>query len=707
MRVAATSGRTSHVSELAHGTLFAGHEILGVAGRGGMGVVYRARQLDLDRLVALKVIAPALAEDPSFRERFIRESRVAASIDHPNVIPVFAAGEADGILYLTTRYVEGDDLRTLVRREGALSPERAAQVVRQVGTALDAAHARGIVHRDVKPANVLLDAGAHAYLTDFGLTKRLDSASGQTRAGGWVGTLGYVAPEQIRGERVDARTDVYALGCVLFNALTGEPPYRRDSDEATLWAHLNDPAPSVTGTETAADLPAAFDAVVARALAKDPAERFPSAGDLGRAALAAAEGRAELAAASGRVVATGAAAPDARDDRPTAAPSADATAVLAADAAATRRDTPATDHARTLAAHATPPAATAPPGRRRTAVLAAAAVLLLGAGGAGAALLSGTDDPKNSATGTTAATTATTTTARPAAARVTEPALAAGSRPNDVVAGPHSRVWIVSNPDDRMTIIDAGTGRRTDRQPTIGRGAQSIAAGFDRIWIIKNATNALVQLDDRDGRRSGPPVSLPAGLPVRVRTGEGAVWVGIRSAAAATADLVETVAKVDPRSGSVQAISVPGGVQDHDVGAGAVWVVGRGRETLTRIDTRSGAQRSFTVGRAPRGVAVGGGSVWVANSAEGSVTRISTSDPAQRSRIKVGTAPRGIAFAGGDVWVTNELDDAVTRIDAATHEVRGRPISGVGRAPAAISARGDAVWVVSPSDGTVARIDVP
>src|SRR3954453_9291588 len=275
-----------------------------------MGVVYRAVQLDLDRAVALKLIAPQLAEDPSFRERFVRESRLAASIDHPNVIPIYYTGEHEGALYIAMRYVEGSDLRTLVRVAGPLDPGRAAPIVAQVGNALDAAHERGIVHRDVKPANVPLGAHEHAYLTDFGLTKRISSHTGQTHAGGWVGTLGFVAPEQIRGERIDARADVYALGCVLFHALAGGPPYQRNSDEATLWAHLHDDPPSLRAN--APDAPPELQAVLDRALAKDPDERFQSVGDLGRAALAAvrrAAGPRGAAPRRGRVFPPGGAGP--------------------------------------------------------------------------------------------------------------------------------------------------------------------------------------------------------------------------------------------------------------------------------------------------------------------------------------------------------------------------------------------------------------
>src|SRR3954453_15869818 len=290
------------MADLAPGGVFAGHRIEGVAGQGGMGVVYRATQIALDRTVTLKLITPALAGDPEFRARFVRESRAAASIDHPNVIPIFHAGDEQDVLYVSMRFVDGEDMRALLRREGALGARRAARIVAQVAAALDAAHERGLVHRDVKPANVLLTRSDHVFLTDFGLIKRVGEGATQlSQPGGWVGTLGYVAPEQIRGERVDARSDVYALGSVLYHALTGRAPYKADSDEAMMWSHLNAEPPRVDGA------PAAFDPVIRRALAKDPDDRYPSAGDLGRAALAAA-GEAG-AAGPVRPVARGPAAP--------------------------------------------------------------------------------------------------------------------------------------------------------------------------------------------------------------------------------------------------------------------------------------------------------------------------------------------------------------------------------------------------------------
>ena len=272
-------------AELEIGSEFAGYRIEEVAARGGMGVVYRAVQLRLMRTVALKLVTPALARDTSFQERFRRESMIAASIDHPNVIPVYEAGEEDGGLYIAMRWVEGTDLRVLIDRR-PLEPTYAAHLVSQVGGALDAAHQRDLIHRDVKPANILVTGQDHVYLTDFGLTKRASSISGLTRTGQWVGTVDYTAPEQIEGAPVTPRTDVYSLGCVMFEALTGQTPYKRENDLATLWAHVYAPPPSVR--EINPDISPELDGVVRRAMAKDPAERYVSAAEFGHAVSAAA-----------------------------------------------------------------------------------------------------------------------------------------------------------------------------------------------------------------------------------------------------------------------------------------------------------------------------------------------------------------------------------------------------------------------------------
>ncbi|MFI1715285.1 serine/threonine-protein kinase [Streptomyces sp. NPDC053513] len=260
------------------GKEIAGYRVEGEIGRGGMAVVYRARDLRLDRTVALKLLAPELARNDTFRKRFAHESRVAASIDHPHIVPVFEAGETEGVLYIAMRYVAGQDLVALLDREGPLPPVKAGRIAVQVASALDAAHAHDLVHRDVKPGNILVAEGTdgdhpeHVYLTDFGLTKKSLSLTGFTTVGEFVGTLDYVAPEQISGKPVDGRCDVYSLACVVFETLVGAPPFRRDNDWAVLWAQQYDPPPPLS--EVRAGLPAAADAVFARALAKTPEERY-------------------------------------------------------------------------------------------------------------------------------------------------------------------------------------------------------------------------------------------------------------------------------------------------------------------------------------------------------------------------------------------------------------------------------------------------
>ncbi|MET7383307.1 serine/threonine-protein kinase [Streptomyces sp. NPDC005526] len=270
------SGRPSELV----GKELAGYRIEQEIGRGGMAVVLRARDLNLDRTVALKLLAPELARNDTFRQRFIHESRAAAAIDHPNIVPVYEAGETDGVLYIAMRYVPGSDLRHLLDARGPLPLATATRIAAQIASALDAAHEHGLVHRDVKPGNILMARGTdsdhpeHAYLADFGLTKKSLSLSGFTSVGQFVGTLDYVAPEQIAGRPVDARCDVYSFACVVYEMLAGHPPFRRDDDMALLWAHQYDEPPALTGERP--DLAASVDDVFARALAKTPDDRYDS-----------------------------------------------------------------------------------------------------------------------------------------------------------------------------------------------------------------------------------------------------------------------------------------------------------------------------------------------------------------------------------------------------------------------------------------------
>ncbi len=255
-----------------------------------MGVVYIATHLTLDRQVALKVINPALAGDESLTERFKRESRIAASLRHPHIVTAFDAGESGGLLYITMEYIEGSDLRQIIDELGPLAPPVAARVVEQTASALDAAHAQGLVHRDVKPANLLVQGAGedlHVYLTDFGLTRDTSSVGDLTRTGRWVGTIDYVAPEQIDGSELDGRADVYSLASVTYEILTGEVPFPQESELAKLWARLRGDPPRLTGLRS--DLPVALEEAVLRGMAREPADRFATAGEFAEAAVAALE----------------------------------------------------------------------------------------------------------------------------------------------------------------------------------------------------------------------------------------------------------------------------------------------------------------------------------------------------------------------------------------------------------------------------------
>src|SRR4051812_5698612 len=256
-------------------TVVAGYRIVEELGRGGTSVVYRAEHVRLGRTAALKLLAPRLGES-DFRDRFLRESKLAASLDHPNIVPVYDAGEVGDVLYIAMACVDGSDLKALLVEEGRLPLRRALRIVSQIAAALDAAHARGLVHRDVKPANILVGANDRALLSDFGVVKELTSG-GSTSTGSFVGTIEYCAPEQIEGRDVDRRADVYALACVLYECVVGTSPFHRSSDVAVLNAHLHAPPPKLS--KAAPDVPPALEPVLAKALSKSPLDRYPSCGE--------------------------------------------------------------------------------------------------------------------------------------------------------------------------------------------------------------------------------------------------------------------------------------------------------------------------------------------------------------------------------------------------------------------------------------------
>jgi protein kinase-like protein len=391
------------------GTNLGDYRIESLLGRGGMSVVYLAEHIRLKRKAALKVLSPELAEDPTFRARFVSEWERLAQLDHPNIIPVFEAGESDGLLYIAMRYVRSMDLKGLIEQEQRLDPERAVNIIAQTASALDAAHEQNLVHRDVKPANILIAFGSgpegtdHVYLSDFGLTKHTESQSGLTKTGHFMGTLDYVAPEQISGKGVDGRTDQYALGCVLYQCLTGKVPYPREEETAALFAHLQDPAPKPTDARP--ELPPEVDEVVGRSMAKLKEDRYATCGDMARAARAAlgvrGTTRSGVQSPVARATETVLAAPPAPPSGAPAPPIPMTTgpATPAADVAAPPPPSPFTPVRPPEPTRAGPP----PDGNRKGLLIGGIAVTAIAAAVVGFLVLGGGDDggPNGNVTGAT------------------------------------------------------------------------------------------------------------------------------------------------------------------------------------------------------------------------------------------------------------------------------------------------------------------
>jgi hypothetical protein len=603
------------MARLAAGTMLAGYRIERFLGQGGMGVVYLASQVSLDRPIALKLIAPDRAADPAFRERFLRESRVAASIDHPNVVPVHEAGADDGVLYVAMRYVEGSDLGALARAEGRLEPARAARLVAQVADALDAAHARGLVHRDVKPANVLVaDPGGteHCYLTDFGLTKQTAAQDVTiTQTGAVMGTVHYMAPEQLRGGTVDARTDVYALGCVLYELLAGEPPFVRDTNVATLFAHLSEPPPELGGP---------FDDVVARALEKDPAARFASAGDLGRAALLAAE--AHGAEATVPTPASGRAAPGARRlSRRLLWAVAAAVALLAGAALALvlPGDGGGLRVAREVQLLGVPLTATAVRDRLWIALEDEPRMALLDA--RSGAVEQSADLGEHLSTSAVSGDGLwvgdfgeDVEDGRGAIVRVDPVTGRSGRRvatiePYEMVADARS-VWI-SDLSDFVQRIDASTGKASE--PIALDRPFDVVLLEDRAWVVANGRGELVPFDALTARAAGRPLRIGA-RPLAAAAAGGAIWVVTEPG---------RLVRVEPGSEQTVAVAIgpPDPLRTIAASENALWVVdGRGR--IIRADpARPEDQDLLEAGGELLDVEPYGTGAWVVDAGGGEASR--------------------------------------------------------------------------------------
>jgi DNA-binding beta-propeller fold protein YncE len=658
---------------LAPGTMLGGCRIEAVVGRGGMGVVYRAHQLDLERDVALKVIAPELVEDPETRRRFLSEARAAGAVEHPNVVPVHGAGVAEDRAYLVMRYVQGHHLRAVVGREGPLPPSEAARILGHLGDALDAIHHAGYVHRDVKPQNVLLDEMGHVYLSDFGLAKQALATAGPTGSDEWVGTVDYVAPEQIRGEAVDARTDVYSLGGVLHFMLTGKVPFDRPGNQAKLWAHLAQEPPRVSDVRP--ELSPAWDAVLARALAKAPADRYPSAGDLARAARAAAGGEAPPTGNEERTVARGQAAPTRHE----------AATYVAASAAST----------------VTSPGRTRVLPRPRRRRLAALAVVVVGAVAFTVAIRGpggGSGDEDSGGGRQAAADRADVADEAGAAPRVGPTIKNVGFRPRDLtVAG--GSVWVISVTRRHVTRIHAGSGRRTGRQPLVGRGAWSIARDGRALWVAMRPQSRILRVDARSGRVVRG-VTTPI-RPYRVAAGPSGLWVVCRAGDTTGEDVILHY----DRDGRVlrEQLSVPAGVRAITLGHGRVWLALEREPRIARIVPGGKVERHAVLTGPARALTFGAGHLWASVTDGDEIARV---DPRTGLVLttSAGQRPAQLAVAAHRVFVASNTDHTVVMLDPATNRPTGRPLE-VPPNPYAVAEGAGHVWVTGVGENTLTRLD--
>jgi YVTN family beta-propeller protein len=635
------------------GTELAGYRIESLIGRGGMSVVYLAEQEFPKRKVALKVLSSDLAQDAKFRERFVRESNIAASIEHPNIVPIYGAGQSEGLLYIAMRYIGGGDLKALIHSEGQLPTERAMSIISQVAGALDAAHAAGLVHRDVKPSNILLGvrpgptAPDHAYLSDFGLTKRVLSDSGITGTGVFVGTLDYAAPEQFEGKTLDGRTDVYSLGCVLYECLTGELPYPRDQDAALMYAHLLSAPPSVTDKRP--ELPQGINAVIAKALAKAPEDRYPTAGEL------VADARTALGVPSGEhTLVTPAGQPTKRQRSRAWVVGVALLAVVAVVAAF-------------VLSRSSGPGALAPTSP---------------AGGTG---------PSQSPS-VAPATHAGTVKRIDFASKTVVASVPVGSSPRGIAVGEGS-VWVANFADGTVSRINPVTNLVT-ATIQVGKGPQGIAVGEGSVWVANKFSNTVSRIDPATNDSLAISVDSP---PITMAVGEGSVWaIGL---AACTGLISTPIYRIDPATNAVIKTVVVDGcsLALGAVGDGSLWTA-TDNGNLTRIDLLTNTiVKRVQLNKALVGIAIDEGAVWV----------VATGFPAAIFRIDpvtyevVATIPAGgnrdqseeigVAVGDGFVWVTDTNSGTVSRIAIAGNDVQA-PVD-VGKNITAMAVGLSAVWV--------------
>ena len=622
------------------GEVFAGHLIEAEIGRGGMGIVLLARSVALDRRRAIKLIAPELSADPGFAARFRRESRLAAAVEHPNVVGVHHAGEEDGLLYIVMPFIDGVDLARLLA-DGPLSPPRVARILTEVAAGLDAAHAAGLVHRDVKPANVLIERGdgdrrERVYLTDFGISKPVAAETGTDSTGATaltgfgevLGTADYTAPEQIEDGRSDARSDVYSLACVAYHALTGEPPFRRDSELGTLIAHTKAPRPAATAANP--ELPAAIDRPLSDGMAIDPDRRPRSAGVLARRIDAVLSGRRDPERGSST----------------------------------------------------TRPGEGSGAGRR--VAIGALALLVLAAVAAAAVLVSRSREGPGDAT-----------LPEPRPTVATSPPGAVGEGPTGVAVG-EVRIWVASRDGNEVDRLRKGRPEPF-ASPVPLTEPRQVAVGFNSIWVVNG--DLLYRLDP--GEKGTAPVAIPVGDgPGDVAVDSNDVWVANED----DGTVARVDPDTNEVTGTVEVGEEPRAIATGK-GAVFVASAGDGTVTKLDADKVKPIGEPADLGGRPTSIAVATRGIWVADNNASTLTRLSpgTLKPLGKP-IDVAARPRGVAVGLGSVWVASGAENVVQRFDPADGSPQGEPIA-VGVDPADVAVGTAAVYTANFGDATVSRIE--
>jgi serine/threonine protein kinase/ABC-type transport system substrate-binding protein len=590
--------------QVATGTVLAGFRVESLIGEGANGSVYLAERIGDGRRVALKLLEPELARDERFRRRFLRESQLAATLDHPHIVSTLASGEQDGHLYLVMAYVEGSDLRQVLRSEGRLGPERALDLIEQVAEALDAAHSAGLVHRDVKPANILVSTadGEQAYVCDFGLARHVSSVSSLTSDRSFVGTIDYVSPEQIEGGPIDGRADVYSLGCVLYECLAGERPFDRETELSVLFAHLNEPPAPLSDFRP--ELPGAIDAVFSTALAKLPDHRFATCGELVEAVRAALAGK-------------------------------------------------------------TVPARNA---RRRRRVLACVAVVVAAAAAAGGVLATrGGNAPRSRATlnkshviqlKTNTLNLLDARTRRAVSSITLGRSASVGLGVDDIEFTGHS-AWIDFSGWDRLERVDLAS-RKVDLIAHIpwGAGGATTPIGITSgsVWVAQCFGPRVLRIDGRTGKVTGRFTNVGQGCGGVVAAG-GSVWVG-RDAG---------VVELNERTGRLlRRIAFPAPVTRIVYADGAVWATSGSDGYVAKIDPSGGGVVTARLHGWLADLRVGGGSAWVSFQPAGQVFRLGESDLSVVATYGGVSNPNALSYGGGGLWISNPDTSTLSFLDPTT-----------------------------------------